>query len=72
MMMIFWWLFGLLFLVVLITAWLVPAKWSNRNQPSAEEIVRQRYARGEIDRETYERMLGDLRPPDIGQHAAPG
>jgi putative membrane protein len=27
----------------------------------AEEILRQRYARGEIDRETYHRMLEDLR-----------
>lgn len=27
----------------------------------AEEILRKRFARGEIDRETYERMLEDLR-----------
>jgi len=28
---------------------------------SAEEILRRRYARGEIDREDYQRMLADLR-----------
>jgi len=28
---------------------------------SAEEILRRRYARGEIDREQYEKMLSDLR-----------
>jgi putative membrane protein len=27
----------------------------------AEEILMERYARGEIDRETYQRMLDDLR-----------
>lgn len=27
----------------------------------AEEILRERYARGEVDRETYQRMLEDLR-----------
>jgi putative membrane protein len=27
----------------------------------AEQILRERYARGEIDRESYERMRGDLR-----------
>ena len=34
-------------------------------QSRAEEIVRERYARGEIDRDTYQRMLEDLRrgPP---------
>ena len=28
---------------------------------SSEEILRRRYARGEIDREDYQRMLADLR-----------
>jgi len=29
--------------------------------PNAEEILRQRYARGEIDGDAYHRMLDDLR-----------
>lgn len=31
------------------------------NRDSAEEILRQRYARGEIDREKYREMLEDLK-----------
>lgn len=68
--MVFWWLLGVV-LIVLLAAWLVPPR-ANANKSSAEEIVRQRYARGEIDRETYERMLADLRGPDVGPHAAHG
>jgi putative membrane protein len=38
----------------------------NRNVPdrpseTPEEILKRRYAKGEIDRDTYQRMLGDLR-----------
>jgi putative membrane protein len=29
----------------------------------AEEVLKERYARGEIDREMYERMLADVRRP---------
>lgn len=32
-----------------------------RGHDRPEEILRERYARGEIDRETYDRMLEDLR-----------
>jgi putative membrane protein len=31
--------------------------------PDAEAILRQRYARGEIDRETFQRMRQDLTTP---------
>lgn len=36
--------------------------------PSAAEALRQRYVRGEIDFDTFERMLGDL---NGGNHAPP-
>lgn len=37
--------------------------WTDRpaGGDPAEEVLRERYARGEIDREMYRRMLGDLR-----------
>lgn len=63
------WFMGLFAVAVL--ALLVALVWTmTRNTPppggpreslSAEEILRQRYARGEIDEEEYERKLQDLR-----------
>ncbi|HSH28935.1 MAG TPA: SHOCT domain-containing protein [Thiohalobacter sp.] len=32
----------------------------SRSTPSAREILKQRYAKGEIDREEYERKMKDL------------
>lgn len=32
-----------------------------RGRARSEEVLRERYARGEIDRETYKQMLEDLR-----------
>ena len=60
-----------LFWVVLMVgaAWLArgffsagqrPAESSARAEPSAEEILRQRYARGEIDKAQFEQMCHDL------------
>ncbi len=37
-----------------------PAESSTRSEPSASEILRQRYARGEIDKEQFEKMRRDL------------
>jgi putative membrane protein len=36
-----------------------PGGEAGRNR--AEEILKERYARGEIDRETYQRMFDDLK-----------
>ena len=60
-----------LFWVVLIVGgvWLVrsvftsgqqPPVSSTRSEPSADEILKQRYARGEITKEQYEQMRRDL------------
>ncbi len=49
--------------VVLLVRWLMgSANTDSKNhaQESALEILNKRYARGEIDRETYERMKKDL------------
>lgn len=61
-----------LFWVVLIAGavWLVrgvfptgqqPTASSTRTEASADEILKQRYARGEITKEQYEQMRRDLR-----------
>ncbi|MBZ0158234.1 MAG: SHOCT domain-containing protein [Alphaproteobacteria bacterium] len=64
-----WMVINLLFLVlliagiVLLVVWLVrrPEKnTSGRIEESAMEILKRRYARGEISKEEYERMRKDL------------
>jgi putative membrane protein len=67
-----WTLFGglhsLLFWLVIILAIIVLVKWlsggtfDKRSAPgrSALDILKERYARGEISREDYERMKTDL------------
>jgi cytochrome c oxidase subunit 2 len=69
-MMFFGGFFWLLIIagIVLIVAWLIPgSSWSGRRLPSDREdeesplaILRKRYARGEINREQFERMKRDL------------
>lgn len=63
-----WWLIGAALIAVLVWALLRTAGGSRaatREGPEPEEIVKRRYARGEIDRETFQRMVTDLtaRPP---------
>ena len=60
--MAFWWLLGLAVLILLV--WIVARaaggpSW--RTDETPEQILKRRYARGEIDREEYERRLSDLR-----------
>ncbi len=60
-----WWL--LILALIVGAAWVVgraAAGGGGRNAPPAESpetILKQRYARGEIDREEYDRRLSDLR-----------
>ena len=61
----FGWIFGLLFLIVLV--WLVirlVSPGQTTNPPSQKEdaldILKKRYARGEISKEEYEQMKKDL------------
>ena len=64
------WIGWLLVLAVIaLVVWLVvrAARTGDRNlsrpgeSPSPEQILKERYARGEIGREEYERRLSDLR-----------
>ena len=56
--------FGWLALAALIAlaVWAVAraSRGSGGNGESPREVLKRRYARGEIDRETYQRMLRDL------------
>ena len=57
-----WWLFGLAVVVFLV--WLIArtaSGSSGRADETPEQILKRRYARGEIDREEYERRLTDIR-----------
>jgi putative membrane protein len=57
------WLFVLVALVVLVV-WLLRSSGTARGAlPSAEEMLRERYARGEIDAEEYRERLAELRRP---------
>jgi len=60
---------GPLFWIFIIVGVVLLARWltgisntdsKNHGRESALEILNKRYARGEIDRETYERMKQDL------------
>ncbi len=56
-MAILWLLVGVA--TVLMLGWLLAPGLRGEGEP-ADEIVKRRYARGEIDRETFERLLTDL------------
>jgi len=60
-MLLFWIL--ILAGIVMLVRWLSGSGGSQDRSdtaPDAVELLRQRYARGEIDRDTYRRMLEDL------------
>jgi len=60
--MVLWWAFGLAVLVLFV--WMVgrvAGGFPGRGDDTPEQILKRRYARGEIDREEYQRRLDDLR-----------
>ena len=60
--MVLWWLVGILVLVLLVR--LVAGStggFSRRDDETPEQILKRRYAKGEIDSEEYQRRLADLR-----------
>jgi putative membrane protein len=60
--MALWWVFGLAFLVLVV--WVVTRAAGGppgRVDETPEQILKRRYARGELDRDEYQRRLEDLR-----------
>ena len=58
----FGWLLGLAVLVLL--AWFIAraaAGFPGRSEDTPEQILKRRYAKGEIDREEFDRRLTDIR-----------
>jgi len=64
-LMLFFWLIVLGLIVWLVAALLRRARGKDpragRDEDRSEAILRERYARGEIDEETYRRQLDELR-----------
>jgi putative membrane protein len=58
-----WWVIGLavLLLLVWVVARAAGPPGSGRTDESPETILKRRYARGDIDREEFDRRLTDLR-----------
>jgi uncharacterized membrane protein len=54
------WLLGYAIGMIIIVLVVIIVVFQRTNRMPPEEIVRRRYARGEIDREQYEQMLADL------------
>jgi hypothetical protein len=59
--MMIWWILG--FATIAAVLWVVLAGGRGGLRESPEQILKRRYAAGEIDRETYHRMLTDIRSP---------
>jgi len=56
------WLFFILFWILLIAGVVIVIRWLLRSKAESPlEILQRRYARGEIDQETYARMRRELR-----------
>lgn len=57
-----WWILGIALVAAVVWALLRARRGSIVGPPeSPEEILKRRYAKGEIDRETYERMRAVLK-----------
>jgi putative membrane protein len=60
--MVLWWVAGILVLVLLVRLVTGSAgAFSRRGDETPEQILKRRYAKGEIDSEEYQHRLADLR-----------
>ena len=57
-----WWVLGALALAVVLWAAFVSTRGSINARPeSPERIAKKRYAQGEIDRDTFQRIMHDIK-----------
>lgn len=59
--MVLWWAAGITVLVLLVRLVAGAGGFSPRGDETPEQILKRRYAKGEIEREEYQRRLDDLR-----------
>ena len=58
----FWWIAGIVIVAALIWAMFrTSSQTAGNGGASAEELLKRRYANGEIDEDVYEKRLRDLR-----------
>lgn len=55
-----WWLVGAAIIAVVVWA-LVRSSLLNGSSKSPEQVIKRRYAKGEIDQATYQRMLAEIK-----------
>lgn len=58
-MMFFWWIF-IIVIVVTLVRWGLGGSFGGDRGKSATEILKERYAKGEISNEEFERKMKDL------------
>jgi putative membrane protein len=56
-----WRIIGIVFIVAVTWALVNALRGRNDHAPTVEEILKRRYARGEIDKDEYQERLQDLR-----------
>ena len=59
--MVLWWAFGIAVLVLLVWGVSRATGGFPGGSETPEQILKRRYARGELDREEYQRRLDDVR-----------
>ena len=52
--------FWVILIALLVLVVLLAVRWPGREREDPLDILKRRYARGEIDRDTFERMRADL------------
>ncbi|MBI4485390.1 MAG: SHOCT domain-containing protein [Acidobacteria bacterium] len=59
--MVLWWGFGVVVLVLLVRVIASSVGGTSTRDDTPEQILKRRYAKGEIDRDEYQRRLEDVR-----------